>query len=378
MLAPGMRTTRRRPLLPTARSRVRPAPRHLRRAWIQEPSASRVAAGGARAESVLRGSRRPPSRRDARVEARRSHRAGARWWPVDDRERAGTLRKLSLGENHRRAAPTRGVAVTGASILQPSALRGPRGPQFSGLAKVQTAHCGECGGRVIAGICPYGDHAFVRNAQRSRDAGRFCSREHAHAYQRLHRLGGRGWQPAQWRPALVVFVFTCRFCGIFYGSRRPGRAHCGAAECRRRWSRDDHFRRNSARKDRSPRECVECRGRFVPEYGDKRRRFCSDECGRRYARRPVKRARKARQRGVAAETFDSREIYARDRWRCQLCGGRILRRAAVPHPHAATVDHIVPLADGGAHTRDNVQAAHFECNWRKGASACGSQLRLIG
>jgi len=50
----------------------------------------------------------------------------------------------------------------------------------------------------------------------------------------------------------------------------------------------------------------------------------------------------------------------------------------VPHPKAPTIDHIVPLAQGGDDTRDNVQLAHFECNWRKRDAGESEQLRLIG
>ena len=48
---------------------------------------------------------------------------------------------------------------------------------------------------------------------------------------------------------------------------------------------------------------------------------------------------------------------------------------AYPHPHSATLDHIVPLAAGGAHSYANVQCAHFICNSVKGAGGIG-QLRL--
>jgi len=41
--------------------------------------------------------------------------------------------------------------------------------------------------------------------------------------------------------------------------------------------------------------------------------------------------------------------------------------APFPEPMSATVDHIVPVSLGGAHTEDNMQAAHFFCNTAKGA-----------
>ena len=33
---------------------------------------------------------------------------------------------------------------------------------------------------------------------------------------------------------------------------------------------------------------------------------------------------------------------------------------------SATLDHVIPLAKGGAHARANVRCAHLICNLRKG------------
>jgi 5-methylcytosine-specific restriction endonuclease McrA len=58
---------------------------------------------------------------------------------------------------------------------------------------------------------------------------------------------------------------------------------------------------------------------------------------------------------------------ARDEWKCHLCGEEISRVEVHPHPLSATVDHVVPLAVGGKHSYENVRAAHFHCNNKKGA-----------
>lgn len=47
---------------------------------------------------------------------------------------------------------------------------------------------------------------------------------------------------------------------------------------------------------------------------------------------------------------------------CGICGDPIPRAAVVPDPLAPVLDHVVPLARGGVHAIDNVQAAHFLCN----------------
>jgi 5-methylcytosine-specific restriction endonuclease McrA len=45
---------------------------------------------------------------------------------------------------------------------------------------------------------------------------------------------------------------------------------------------------------------------------------------------------------------------------CAICREPIHRLGEV------TVDHIKPLAQGGADDFDNLQLAHAACNWRKG------------
>lgn len=81
---------------------------------------------------------------------------------------------------------------------------------------------------------------------------------------------------------------------------------------------------------------------------------------------------KARRRlalDAAVETFSPFEIFDRDGWRCQICGGQCLKHETKHrerHDRKATLDHIVPLSKGGAHTRANVRCAHFICNVRRG------------
>lgn len=86
------------------------------------------------------------------------------------------------------------------------------------------------------------------------------------------------------------------------------------------------------------------------------------EKGREYAAR-----RRARRRGNRCEPYDRRTIFARDGWVCQLCDEPIYVALRCPHPMSATVDHVIPIVNGGADAPDNVQAAHKVCNERKGS-----------
>lgn len=67
---------------------------------------------------------------------------------------------------------------------------------------------------------------------------------------------------------------------------------------------------------------------------------------------------RARIRGAFIEAVETRAVLERSMGLCGICGLAIEDRFEI--------DHIVPVALGGKHGYDNVQAAHPECNRRKG------------
>lgn len=109
------------------------------------------------------------------------------------------------------------------------------------------------------------------------------------------------------------------------------------------------------------------RGGLSPEARERQRLYWQEK----------NRRRRAAKRGGVSEPYTTAEIAARDRFICRLCGKRVAMKQVVPHPKAPTVDHIVPVSEGGDDTRANVQLAHFVCNSVKGARG-SQQLALIG
>lgn len=118
--------------------------------------------------------------------------------------------------------------------------------------------------------------------------------------------------------------------------------------------------------------CIDCGLLFTSKHA---RKYCSRVC-RKSAHR---RMRAYRKRGaVKQDPYSRHDIYERDDWRCGICHKKTRRDKQVPHPQAPTLDHIIPLSVGGADAPVNLQTACFMCNSLKGASAVGSQLRLVG
>lgn len=197
-------------------------------------------------------------------------------------------------------------------------------------------------------------------------------------------------------PRTRLTVTLCTQCGRPFVKRGSNTRTCSDScrEASAKASKRAHHERRSAAlglsiKGQTLTKCCRLCGRqFSVVVSTRVTGYCSDECRREAVKtdayfdgkRAAKRRRRALERGATTERYDRRMIFERDGWRCQLCGTATRPDAAVPHPKAPTLDHIVPLAKGGSDTPANVQCAHFLCNSIKGAgvNGVGEQLRLVG
>ena len=107
--------------------------------------------------------------------------------------------------------------------------------------------------------------------------------------------------------------------------------------------------------------------------------YCSSCCEQRAkkVKRISRAVGKAKRRLAVVERFDPIEVLERDRWRCHLCGVSTPRRLRGTHnDRAPELDHIVPIAAGGEHSRRNTACACRKCNIAKSDKPLG-QLRLV-
>lgn len=154
-------------------------------------------------------------------------------------------------------------------------------------------------------------------------------------------------------PVLTVLPepIACRQCGTL--TCRPG-GLC-SARCQ---SRGQHGLPPTL-------PCASCGQAFVPF---RRWKVCSYACHleRESRAQALRRLKRAGYRPADPDFFTRPQVYRRDGWICQLCYEPIDPELKWPDPGSVTLDHVVPIADGGAHTLENVQAAHASCNCAKG------------
>lgn len=71
---------------------------------------------------------------------------------------------------------------------------------------------------------------------------------------------------------------------------------------------------------------------------------------------------------LLGDNIDRLTLYELYNWKCILCKEEIPWDKRVPHPRAATLEHIIPITKGGQHIWENVAPAHLMCNSSKSDS----------
>ena len=153
-----------------------------------------------------------------------------------------------------------------------------------------------------------------------------------------------------------VYFIRCPDCDVLFTATYKGKLRC--YECQ--------TKRNSYNPvEKYEKECPWCGEMF---WGNSIQKFCpTKKCQRRY--------HKKNDSKVSVEY-----IFNRDNGRCHICNRKLNLERKVPHPMAATRDHIIPVSMGGIDESINVKLACFLCNSTKGNRALdnGEQLLLFG
>lgn len=155
---------------------------------------------------------------------------------------------------------------------------------------------------------------------------------------------------------------VCSGCGEDKPLEEWTRSHCKA--CAAAKVREYRVLNPPPRVEPQDFTCQVCGDAYTAD--PRQSRYCSPECANT-AKSVWSDGRRHRIRELRTEIFYKTEIFDRDGWVCHLCGDPIPREEKWPHPLSASLDHVIPVALGGDHSRANTAASHLRCNLQKGA-----------
>lgn len=203
---------------------------------------------------------------------------------------------------------------------------------------------------------------------------KFCSR----ACSFTHKAATKATRVAKAAPKLSTYIAKpCDSCGKHWGAKRAWSTCDACKMASRRQAASIAVRALAEAKHKAAGKvvaCDECKAQFCPVYGSQgTNKLCSPCAALRKKEwdrtRGGTHQQRAKRAGVPYRYFRPTSILARDRWTCQLCGEptpKSLRGTF--DPRAPELDHILPIAAGGAHVPENCQCACRECNGAKGAN----------
>lgn len=138
---------------------------------------------------------------------------------------------------------------------------------------------------------------------------------------------------------------TCVVCSAEFETIKPRHLICGAQECRREYARQ-----------------------YMKANYDRYRDSLLASAHRRHTR--------LKEQFVEDVSLDV--LYRRDRGRCGVCRRKVPPPPCKRGPLMPSIDHIVPISEGGEHSYANTRLAHYRCNLSRGNGGGGEQLMLIG
>ena len=119
--------------------------------------------------------------------------------------------------------------------------------------------------------------------------------------------------------------------------------------------------------------CQRCGIKFIQEsHLGRPLKYC-DKCTKevtleheRKSRRIERAKRRARIKNTKAESIDPFKIFDEYNWHCYICGVETPKdKRGTYELNAPELDHIIPLAKGGTHTKDNLACCCRDCNHEK-------------
>lgn len=199
-------------------------------------------------------------------------------------------------------------------------------------------------GRGVPRVCPSCGREFLANCSSQKTCGRECARK---------------------PQSTPIFIHSCPVCETLFVTPNPIVRNCV-----------QHRGANYANRKRTgglvTKACPNCGDQFSFTHTGSAlsRRRCSN-CRIESKRRQRHRARdrrRTRTRAQWVEDVNRSDLYERDGWICGICGDPVDQHADPQTDWAPSLDHVVPLSQGGDHSYANSRTAHRWCNSVRGDS----------
>lgn len=162
--------------------------------------------------------------------------------------------------------------------------------------------------------------------------------------------------------AHLVKSYECPTCGVIFPHRRTGNRYCSKACIPK--AHGIQVEKRGAKWHVRVRDEDGYNPTVFRSTSESEARWYADTLKKNRPRpkptRPPKTPTINASRGIGARTRAS--IYDRDAGVCQICFKRVHMKRKWPHSMSPSIDHIVPVCDGGTSEPTNLQLAHFRCN----------------
>ncbi len=86
------------------------------------------------------------------------------------------------------------------------------------------------------------------------------------------------------------------------------------------------------------------------------------DASKKVSRKRLKAIHNKQVSSAAVERVSRHIVFAKGRYHCWICLGICKRKYDATDPASPTVDHAIPLSNGGEHSYENCRCAHAICN----------------
>jgi len=185
----------------------------------------------------------------------------------------------------------------------------------------------------------------------------------------------RDWHRARYAPKNDAddFPRACAWCGESYRPKQRRASTYCSPHCK---TLARHAAEKTARITAKPpdRHCMHC-GAPLPRQMRADALFCSEKCN--YGAHALQRKLRARTGEEGKPGYLRAFIADRDRWRCGICRKSVNKKLQHPDPMCASLDHVIPVSQGGTNDPWNLRLTHLVCNLSRRAAGGGEQLAML-